>query len=93
MNKKLLLVTTVFSILLLAGCGTSTQDLISEAQLTDDWTQVNSRFSALDRRDAQSLASCPSGRKSWCVKRLSQMKCSCVNDSDGRDILRDMFEQ
>ncbi len=76
---------SILAMFLLSGCASSTNDLIKEAQLTGDWSLVNSRMEALERREAQDQPSCPIGTKLWCFSSLDREECSCVSDSKGRD--------
>ena len=75
----------ILAMFLLSGCAPSTQDLIEQAHLTGDWSPVNKRMEAIERREALRPQSCPSGTKSWCVRRLSREKCSCISNSEFRD--------
>ena len=77
---------SILAIFLLSGCAPSTHDLIEQAQLTGDWSFVNKRIAAIDRREAQRPQSCPRGTKRWCISRLGHEKCSCVSDSEFRDM-------
>jgi hypothetical protein len=76
---------SLLAMFLLTGCAASTDDLLKEAQLTGDWSLVNSRMEALERREAQDQPSCPRDKKLWCFSRLDHEECSCVSDSMGRD--------
>jgi len=76
---------SILAMFLLSGCASSTNDLIKEAQLSGDWTLVNRRMDAIERREAQDQTSCPIGTKLWCFSRLDREECSCVSDSKGRD--------
>ncbi len=80
---------SILAMFLLSGCASSTHDLIEQAQLTGDWSFVNNRIAAIERRESQRPQSCPRGTKRWCTSRLGHEKCSCVSDSEGRD----MFER
>ncbi len=81
---KALSITLLF---LLFGCAPSTQNLIDQAHTTGDWSLVNKRFEAIERLEAQrSSQSCPRRTKRWCISRLGHEKCSCVSDSEGRDL-------
>jgi len=80
---------SILAIFLLSGCAPSTHDLIEQAQLTGDWSFVNKRIEAIERRETQAQQSCPRGTKRWCIRRIRDEKCSCVSDSEGRD----MFER
>ena len=79
---------SILLLFLLFGCAPSTQELIEQAHLTDDWSFVNKRFEAIERREEQHPSLCPHGTRPWCSKRLSDEKCSCIKDSDFRDNLR-----
>ena len=80
---------SILALLLMSACAPSTHDVIEQAQLTGNWTLVNKRIAALERLEARSLQLCPLGEKRWCISRLGHEKCSCVSDSEGRD----MFER
>ncbi|MDX1405758.1 MAG: hypothetical protein R3192_14525 [Woeseiaceae bacterium] len=77
----------VLAAILSAGCAPTTQDLIKEGQLTGDWSAFDRRMATIDRHAARTEQVCPSGSKLWCTKRIRDEKCSCVNDSEGRDRL------
>ncbi len=77
---------SILAMFLLSGCAPSAQDLIEQAQLTGDLSFVNKRIAAIERREAQGPQSCPRGTKRWCTSRLGHEKCSCVSDSEGRDM-------
>ncbi len=78
---------SILAMFLLSGCAPSTHDLIEQAQFTGDWSFVNKRIAAIERREAQRPQSCPPGTKRWCISRLGHEKCSCVSDSEARDRL------
>ncbi len=77
---------SILAMFLLSGCASSTQDLIEQAQLTGDWSFVNKRMATLERLEPQQPQSCPRGTKRWCINRPGHEKCSCVSDSEGRDM-------
>ena len=79
---------SIFSLLLLLGCAPSTHDLIEQAHLTGDWTLVNKRYDAMEKREAARPQSCPRGTTQWCNNRFGDDRCSCVRNSDVRDMLR-----
>jgi hypothetical protein len=87
MRRKSILTVGIFSFFLISACATDTQDLIEQAQLTDDWTAVNQRVAALERLEPQHPQSCPRGTRKYCVRRMAQEKCSCIENADFRDIL------
>ena len=84
---------SILAMFLLSGCASSTHDLIEQAQLTGDWSFVNKRIAATEKREAQSPPSCPRGTERWCVNLPGHEKCSCVNDSEGRDMLDSLLGQ
>ena len=69
----------------------STQDLIDEAYLTGDWTLVNQRFAAIERRAAEQPPLCPTGTKAWCKRKIRGDQCSCVDDTEFRDSLESLI--
>ena len=77
---------SILAMFLLSGCASSTHDLIEQAQLTGDWSFVNKRMATLERLEPQHPQSCPRGTKRWCISRPGHEKCSCVSDSQGRDM-------
>jgi hypothetical protein len=87
MYKGNLLTISILSISLLAGCAPSTQSLMDQAYLTGDWTLVNQRMAALERLESRKPPSCPGGNKPWCINRQGKLKCSCVSDSEGHEML------
>ncbi len=76
---------SILAMFLMSGCASSTNDLIKEAELTGDWTLVNNRMEAIERREAMDQPLCPIGTKLWCFSSLDREECSCVADSKGRD--------
>ena len=86
MYKGNWLTISILLISLLAGCAPGTQSLIDQAYLTGDWTLANQRMAALERLEARKPPSCPRGNKPWCINRQGKMKCSCVSDSQGREM-------
>jgi len=67
---------------LLIGCAPSTQSLIEQAQLTGDWSLVDKRHEAIDRREEQRPQSCPRGTTVWCENRIGEKSCGCVKNAD-----------
>jgi hypothetical protein len=67
---------------LLFGCAASTQDLISQAKATGDWSQVERRFEVIERREARRPPSCPNHTKAWCVPGAGGGSCSCITAAD-----------
>jgi len=77
----------ILSLFLLLGCAPSTQDLIEHAHFTGDWSLVNKRIEAEERRKVERGPSCPKGTIPWCKKSFGDERCSCVRDADVRRIL------
>ena len=84
---KVLGIISLFFFLL--GCAPSTPDLIEQAHLTGDWSLVNARMEAIERREAREPKACPRGATRLCNKRYGDNRCSCIRNSDVRQILRD----
>ena len=84
---------SILAMFLFSGCAPSTQALVDQAYLTGDWTLVNQRMAALERLEARKPPSCPRGNKPWCINRQGKMKCSCVSDSEGRDMFESLWGQ
>ncbi len=81
---------SIFSLLLLLGCAPSTPDLIEQAHLTGDWTLVNKRMEAIERREARKPMSCPRGSTLVCNDRFGRDRCACVSNADVRQMLGSM---
>ncbi len=85
---------SIILLFLLFGCATSTQDLIDQAHATGDWSVVNKRLEAIERLEAKrSPQSCPVGTTEWCQSNYGSFRsedCSCVKDSEIRDMARRM---
>ncbi len=71
---------SIILLFLLFGCAPSTQDLIEQAHATGDWSFVNERFEAIEKREAQHSETCPRGTTEWCPSRAEG--CRCVNNSN-----------
>ncbi len=78
---------SILMLFLLFGCAPSTHDLIEQAHLTGDWSLVNKRIEAEERRKAESGPSCPKGTIQWCEIRLGDERCGCVKNADIRQML------
>ena len=81
---------SIIFLFLLSGCATSTADLIEQAQLTGDWSLVDKREEARDRREARRGPSCPSSTMKYCVGSPGRKSCSCVSTSKIQDMMRSM---
>ncbi len=67
---------SIIFLFLLFGCATSTAELVEQAQLTGDWSLVDQREEARDRREARSQ-SCPVSTTKWCEgRRRGAENCS-----------------
>ncbi len=80
-------VLSILTLFLLLGCAPSTPDLIEQAHLSGDWTLVNKRIEAIERRQARKPQECPRGETSFCSQRFGDKRCSCVRNSEVRYIL------
>ncbi len=80
-------VLTILSLFLLLGCATSTPDLIETAHATGDWSLVNARMEAIERREARKPQACPRGSTLVCNSRFGDDRCTCVRNSEVRQIL------
>ncbi len=78
---------SILLLFLLFGCAPSTQDLIEQAHFTGDWSLVNKRIEAEERRKAERAPSCPKGTIPWCEIRRRDERCSCVRNADVRRML------
>jgi len=81
---------SILTLFLLLGCAPSTPDLIEQAHLTGDWSLVNKRIEAEERRKAERAPSCPKGTIGWCEIRLGDERCGCVRNAEVRQILRSL---
>ena len=72
----------------LLGCAASTPDLIEQAHLTGDWSLVNARMEAIERREARIPQACPRGTTRLCNNRFGDDRCSCIRNTEVRQILR-----
>ena len=81
---------SILLLFLLLGCAPSTHDLIEQAHLTGDWSLVNQRYDAIEKRRTSRPQSCPRGTTRWCNIRFGDERCSCVNNSDVREQLRSL---
>ena len=78
---------SIIFLFLLFGCATSTAELVEQAQLTGDWSLVDERDAARDRREARSQ-SCRIGETKYCEGRPGSENCSCVSTSGIQDMMR-----
>ncbi len=78
---------SILLLFLLFGCAASTPDLIEQAQFTGDWSLVNKRIEAEERRKAERGPSCPRGTTGWCEISFGDERCGCVRNEDFRRML------
>ena len=78
---------SILSLFLLLGCAPSTHELIERAHLTGDWSLVNKRYEAIEKRESLRPQSCPRGTITWCNNTFGDERCSCVRNSDVRMML------
>ncbi len=78
---------SIIFLFLLIGCATSTAQLVEQAQLTGDWSLVDERDAARDRREARSQ-SCRLGTTIYCKGRPGSESCTCVSTSGIQDMMR-----
>jgi len=78
---------SILMLFLLFGCAPSTQDLIEQAHFTGDWSLVNKKIEAEERRKTASAPSCPRGTIAWCKKSFGDERCNCVRNEDVRRVL------
>ena len=81
---------SILLMFLLCGCAASRADLFEQAQRTGDWSLVNKRDEAIDRREARRRPSCRTGTIKFCTGRPGNESCSCVSTSKIQDMLRSL---
>ena len=74
-------------VLLLIGCAPSTSALVNAAQVSGDWSRVDERYDAIDRRGEKLGRRCTKGSTALCVKRLGDEDCRCIPDPVFRERL------
>ena len=81
---------SILLLFLLFGCAPSTHDLIEQAHLTGDWSLVNKRIEAEERRKVERGPSCPKGTTRWCEISFGDERCGCVRNADVRRMLNSL---
>lgn len=81
---------TMFLASMILGCSSGTHQLIEKARTTGDGTLVKSRFDSIDGREQQRMMPCPRGAKQLCIGSRSPESCSCMKDSDFREMFGPM---
>ncbi|MDX1405360.1 MAG: hypothetical protein R3192_12515 [Woeseiaceae bacterium] len=84
---------SVLVLISLAACAPSTQSLVEQAQQTGDWSLVDKRFDAIDRRAAQSEQYCPPRTTQVCTREVRLKRCDCVSKAAVRARLRALRPQ
>jgi len=84
---KVLILVLAFS--LMAGCGTMTPlvELEQQALLTGDWSAVEKRERAVQRRQARKRNICPQGQVAVCESFAGTARCACVESDNLHAIL------
>ena len=80
---------SILLLFLLCGCAASRADLFEQAQLTGDWSLVNKRDEAIDRREAL-RQSCRMSETKYCQGRPGNVSCSCVRTSKIQGMMSSM---
>jgi len=73
-----------------SACAVPMQQLVDEALITGDWSEVEQREAALSRRQAREQSiQCGSGEVGYCKAsgRLKKRECTCESFSDARNAL------
>lgn len=70
----------VLSFLILAGCGgwVPMEELEQQALLTGDWSAVEKRERAIERRKQRHGPSCGRGQLALCEVSIAKERCQCV---------------
>ncbi len=93
MSRNSIWTISILAMFLFSGCAPSTQALVEQAHVTGNWSLVNKREEAEERRRAERLPSCPRDMKPLCVQRLGKQSCSCLSNSEFRDRLDSLLGQ
>ncbi len=83
-------VLLILACLFISACAPSTDALIREAHQSGNWTLVNQRLDAEEKRRLASISPCNDGQLLMCSTTLDQTSCSCVVDIIARERLRQM---
>lgn len=80
---------SVFVMLLLVGCvaAPTMEQLETQAFLTGDWSAVEKREHAIERRRLRDGIQCPESYMSYCEISFGRKSCTCV----ARDAIRVSF--
>lgn len=79
----------LLALCLLAGCtaGPTLEQLEAEAMITGDWSLVEQRERAIQRRESRQEIACPSGYTAVCESRLGDRRCICGKHENVRTLL------
>ncbi len=80
--------TVLVVLFLLGGCAASTDALLDEAIESRDWTAVNERFEAKERRQRRELPNCPPRTRLMCTDGRTRNNCACVDRLRSDEMLR-----
>ena len=76
-------------LLLVAGCGSMVpmEELEAQAMLTGDWSAVEKRERAIERRKMRNGSVCPAGLIAICEGGMRADRCTCVQ----ADVMRSLI--
>lgn len=71
----------ILVLLFLAGCSAYVplEQLEAEALVSGDWSRVEQRQHAIQRRNLRSSMACPPGTTGYCEKRTGAERCGCMD--------------
>ncbi len=66
---------------ILAGCAArpTLEELESQAMLTGDWSAVERRERAIERRRQRAGIECPTGMTAYCEVHAGHRQCTCIS--------------
>jgi len=75
------------------GCaGMSEIDLINEAHKTGDWTKVNNRLNAQEKKETEKGGKhCGRNLTAWCDVRFGDEQCTCAHLDSAERFLRSIW--
>ncbi|MEM7431104.1 MAG: hypothetical protein AAF351_04090 [Pseudomonadota bacterium] len=78
-------------LLVLSGCGHSLtmEELEAQALVTGDWSAVEEREAANQRRQARVAGSCPIGQVQVCESSMFNSNCLCMSGNSMQRSLRE----
>jgi len=78
-------VQAIVALLLISACAADTNELIRDAQRDGDWTAVNQRLDAEDKRRPSTAPACDGRQQLWCDTTLKETSCTCILKQVARD--------